>query len=467
MIEMLERSEALKAAVGLITSEKMQRAYSNGININVSAAEEIQGSAVLPLGFPDRAKIERFTRIILADRPAFLISKVLDSSLEHVNENEPANRRARGQVYECLHRAGAWPESPLTKWVSARLILCDVDLEIGKHFRKAAENLDKLKIRLSGSRSNFAEPSQEITEYVGKTVDVAADLYLLGLRDRLAREVQELADSVFQSQVGSANPEAATSAILLALTTRLREPFNREQLFNGALYPAFQAINQGRFAELYTIVLHVALICPEVIPVATSDRLGIPKELRHILDSGRISVARRCGLLRDDGTRRYDPQADIKLSKELRDAVTQLNGMRDSINPAFLAALDSTIEILKDAAPNTESLDYTIGATIDARMDFETYNPDFLEDSYNFQQDTADIDYLTNTLGGKAIELIRVKDNCKVIVHAANWYHGQKGIIVDIAYVYPNRKQTYANQTLVSKVRDNLENGTWSKQQPN
>ena len=199
VIDILERSDALKAVIELIGSEVVLRAFKNGQDIAATTAldgAEEQCKLKLPKGFPEVQEIEQFVRGLFKDQPVFCVSKILECSVNKPSAQQNASRRAIGQIFDCLRAAQVAPDGDLTKLVVARFILCDVDHHLGARFRKSADELYEYRKSLSES-ALFGQPSKPLAEYVQEQVSLQEEVYLVGLRGKLHEEIQNFSHSVF------------------------------------------------------------------------------------------------------------------------------------------------------------------------------------------------------------------------------------------------------------------------------
>ena len=250
----------------------------------------------------------------------------------------------------------------------------------------------------------------------------------------------------------------ATNAILLALTTELDPPFQRQQLLKGSLLPALSAIAEGRFEELRTIVLRMALTCPETMPLATSRLLGIPDQVRSVLDAARVAVAKACGFIQREGTPALDKTSN-EFFTELDDAVSCLEGLKDSMQ-GFEEALASTVEILKALMPSNLDEYYLLAGHFEDRAAQEREEPDSNYAAH--LQDQSDIACLAKGLDGKGTNFMRASNSVLVTVDSSTWSYGQSGIQVKVVYTYPREKRSQIEVfTNVSKVRKYLDTGVW------
>jgi hypothetical protein len=383
------------------------------------------------------------------------MSRVIDIALSDVAADKPDHRRALGQVHESLRTAQIGPEDSLTKWVTARLFLCEVDRKIGSRFHEAADKVNTLRMHLQDRKASFSLPDKSLPSYIEDTVDITEDLYLLGLRDNLWSGLCELTAETFDQRGGTTEHEDVAAVILLAPTSELSEPFNRTQFLKGALTPAFEAIRTSNFDELYTIVFRMALTCPCMVPLASSRRLDLPDELSDMLAwPGRAVLAWRCGLLEGDYQPTYRMSVDRVVAAQLADAVARLEDLRESINPKFSKALETTIKMMRDLIPDFSSEEYTIGSHITALEDQG-------EEHAEWQREVDESLFLLETLGSKDVTFDVVGQGKRVTVHAGEPGRSKQGVTVPITYTFTDTLRRNKSETLVSKVRAYIAKGAW------
>jgi hypothetical protein len=216
VVGFLERSDTLNQTLDLISSQHYIKAYNNGRNIKIPPSATVSPHERLLSQFPGGTEVNNFARWVMRDWPVFLMSRVIDIALSDVAADKPDHRRALGQVHESLRTAQIGPEDSLTKWVTARLFLCEVDRKIGSRFHEAADKVNTLRMHLQDRKASFSLPDKSLPSYIEDTVDITEDLYLLGLRDNLWSGLCELTAETFDQRGGTTEHEDVAAVILLS-----------------------------------------------------------------------------------------------------------------------------------------------------------------------------------------------------------------------------------------------------------
>jgi hypothetical protein len=136
---------------------------------------------------------------------------------------------------------------------------------------------------------------------------------------------------------------------------------------------------------------------------------------------------------------------DRVVAAQLADAVARLEDLRESINPKFSKALETTIKMMRDLIPDFSSEEYTIGSHITALEDQG-------EEHAEWQREVDESLFLLETLGSKDVTFDVVGQGKRVTVHAGEPGRSKQGVTVPITYTFTDTLRRNKSETLVSKV---------------